>query len=367
MPKLLIVEDSALMRRHLRAVFERAGGFELAFARNGREAVVLNREFEPDVVTLDVHMPEMDGLTALAFMLAERPVPVVMVSSVTEAGALATLEALNLGAVDFVTKPDGSISHSVVAIEQELVLKVRTALRARIPQRPVARAGQRTGSARSLAPGGTGETAEGLVLIGVSTGGPRTLEDILPRLPPDFPWAVIVAQHMPPVFTRAFAQRMDSVCALPVQEVDRPLPLRGGTIYVGRGGTDVAVSARPSGWIVLAQPPHTGYPWHPSVNHLARSVLKEWDPERVVAVLLTGMGDDGAEGFAELYRRGAHTVAESDASAVVFGMPDALIRRGAASTVLPAPQIADYVVHWIRRRSRRLGEADRRSSRFAHR
>ncbi len=190
MIKLLIVDDSALMRRQLTMVFQAEGDFEISQARNGREALAGNREFKPDVVTLDINMPEMDGITALSHMMGERPVPVVMVSSLTEKGALATFEALNLGAVDFITKPGGTISLSIDEVKGELVAKVRAAARARLKGRRSTTQGlaQRLREdrekpvARPIAMR-RGVAGEGVVVIGVSTGGPRTLEDILPLLP----------------------------------------------------------------------------------------------------------------------------------------------------------------------------------------
>ena len=358
MIKLLIVDDSALMRRQLNAIFQAEGDFEVRAARNGREAVEENRAFAPDVVTLDINMPEMDGLTALSLLMAERPVPVVMVSSLTEKGAMATLEALNLGAVDYIPKPGGTISLSMDQIQPEIIAKVRAAARARIrtarglaarirggvttrprpepePTRPVVRR--------------TSARGDGVVLIGVSTGGPRTLEDILPLLPADFPWPVLVVQHMPPSFTRPFAERMNSLCALAVSEVSRPTPVEPGNIYIGKGGADMVLARRAGRLTALARPENPDYLWHPSVELLGRSALEHCDPAGVIAVMLTGMGYDGAQAFADLRKRGARTIAESEETAVVFGMPAELIARGGANLILPAERIADQIRIWVER------------------
>lgn len=359
MIKLLIVDDSALMRRQLNAIFEAEGDFQIRLARNGREAVEENREFEPDVVTLDINMPEMDGLTALSLLMAERPVPVVMVSSLTEKGAMATLEALNLGAVDYIPKPGGTISLSIVEIEAEIIAKVRAAARARLKSarglaarirnaatpRPAA---ARTASTQRVIRR-SGTRGEGVVLIGVSTGGPRTLEDILPQLPADFPWPVLVAQHMPPSFTRPFAERMNGLCALEVSEASRPTPIEPGHIYIGKGGADLVLARRVGKLTALPRPENPDFLWHPSVELLGRSALEHCDPANVIAVMLTGMGYDGAEAFTELKRRGARTIAESEESAVVFGMPAELIARGGANLVLPAERIADQIQIWVER------------------
>ncbi|MBI0331716.1 chemotaxis-specific protein-glutamate methyltransferase CheB [Burkholderia plantarii] len=348
MTKLLIVDDSALMRRKLSSLFEQAGGFDIRQARNGREAVEENRVFQPDVMTLDINMPEMDGLTALSLVMAERPTPVVMVSSLTVKSALATFEALALGAVDYVAKPDGTISLHLARIEAELLAKVRHAAQARLrPAPPVRAAPVRERAPLRFAPAAVPSNEIGLVLIGVSTGGPRALEDILPQLPANFPWPVLIAQHMPAAFTSLFAQRLDRLCALQVQEVTEPMALTPGKIYVARGGGDVVVSKRRDQRVVLPQPEHAEHLWHPSVELLGRSALQHYPAQELIGVMLTGMGHDGAQAFAEIHRRGGRTIAESEESAVVFGMPERLINQGAADRVLPADRIAKQLVDWL--------------------
>ena len=353
MIKLLIVDDSALMRRQLTLLFQAEGDFELQQARNGLEAIEANRLFQPDVVTLDINMPEMDGLTALSLIMAERAVPVVMVSSLTEQGALATFEALNLGAVDFIAKPGGTISLSLDAIKQGLVSKVRAAAKARLKGKasPTRGLAQRLRQEREnpeppplLRRGLSGES---LVVIGVSTGGPRTLEDVLPLLPADLPCPVLVVQHMPAAFTRSFAERLDQFCPLKVVEVAGPMPAEAGRIYIAKGGADMVLARRAGKLTVLPKPENNDFLWHPSVEYLGRSILEHCDPLRVVAVMLTGMGSDGADAFAEIKRRGGRTIAESESSAVVFGMPAELIKRGGASLVLPSDQVAAQILSWV--------------------
>lgn len=350
MIKLLIVDDSALMRRHLNMLFQAEGDFIIQQAHNGKEAVEANRDFKPDVVTLDINMPEMDGITALSLIMAERAVPVVMVSSLTEKGALSTFEAMHLGAVDYVTKPGGTISLNIAEISKELITKVRGAARAKVKGTPVKGLGQRLREEREKTPprpvARRGVVRDGLVLIGVSTGGPRTLEDILPLLPPDFPWPILVAQHMPPAFTRPFAERMNGLCHLNVLEASQPMPVEPGTIYIGKGGADMVLGQRNGKLTVLAKPENSGFMWHPSVELMGRSALEFCDPARLVAVMLTGMGYDGADAFAEIRQRGGRTIAESEASSVVFGMPAELIKRGGASIVLPAEKIANQINAW---------------------
>lgn len=354
MIKLLIVDDSALMRRLLNTMFQAEGDFTVCAAHNGKEAVELNREFMPDVVTLDINMPEMDGITALSLIMAERPVPVVMVSSLTEKGALATFEALHLGAVDYVTKPGGTISLSIEEIGNVLVSKVRAAAKAKLKAKGVTVRGlaQRLRDEREkpVQPKSVAVRRslgnEGVVIIGVSTGGPRTLEDILPLLPADFPWPVLVAQHMPSTFTRPFADRMNGLCHLSVVEAAHPMPLEPGTIYIGKGGADMVIGNRNGKLTVLPKPESKGFMWHPSVELLGRSAMEFCDPTRVVAVMLTGMGYDGADAFTEIKKRGGRTIAESEKSAVVFGMPAELISRGGASLVLSSDKVAGQLITW---------------------
>jgi len=358
MIKLLIVDDSALMRRQLASVFEVEPGFVVRQARNGRDAVEQNREFQPDVITLDINMPEMDGVTALSVIMSERPTAVVMVSSLTERGALVTFEALNLGAIDYITKPGGTISLSLGDIKDELIRKVRTAAKARLrstratPARfttaaagraearaaPVPRVSRRADAAR-----------EGVVLIGVSTGGPRTLEEILPLLPAEFPWPVLVAQHMPAAFTKTFAARLNNVCALTVVEVSQPHPLERGTIYVGKGGADMVLGKRGNSLLVLARPEQREHLWHPSVELMGRSALEYFPAASIIGVMLTGMGYDGSDAFAEIKARGGRTIAESEETAVVFGMPAELIERGGATITLPAHKVAGQLNVWAGR------------------
>jgi two-component system, chemotaxis family, protein-glutamate methylesterase/glutaminase len=350
--KLLIVDDSALMRRQLVQIFAAAGDFEIRQGRDGKEAVELNREFQPDVVTLDINMPEMDGLSALSLIMAERPVPVVMVSSLTEKGALATFEALNLGAVDYVAKPGGTISLSIGEIWQELLDKVRTAAKARIKGRMPTLARRVRSKQESIAKPQTlsrGMTGEGLVIVGVSTGGPSTLEEILPQLPALFPWPVLVVQHMPAAFTKSFAERLNNACALQVVEAASPMIVEAGTIYIAKGGADMVVAMRGGKLTVLPKPEASAFLWHPSVELLGRSVLEHCDPKHVIGVMLTGMGNDGAEAFAEVKRRGGRTIAEAESSCVVYGMPKDLIERGGASVVLPASKIASQINFWVDR------------------
>lgn len=354
--RVLVVDDSALMRRHLRQIFEAEGDFDLAFARNGREALEQAEAFRPDVVTLDVNMPELDGLGCLQRLQASGATArVVMVSSLTAEGAEVTLRALELGAVDFVPKPDGTVSLSIDRVRGMLVQKVRAAAKAR-PRRTSGlrqriRAQRHEVERRAKTRAALGSVARagvsGLVLVGVSTGGPRTLEEILPELPGDFPWPVVIAQHMPATFTGIFARRLHAACALDVVEVDAAVQLVPGRAYLGRGDADLVIERRLGRLVARSVPPDAGL-WHPSADRLVASAMEVVPAEGLVGVLLTGMGNDGAAAMAELHRRGGRTIAEAESSAVVFGMPADLIRRGGADLVLPATAVADQLTTWSR-------------------
>jgi two-component system chemotaxis response regulator CheB len=363
MTRVLVVDDSALMRRLLGGVLGEAG-FVVETARNGAEGVAKVTEWEPDVVTLDINMPEMDGLTALSLLMEARPTPVVMVSSLTEKGAMSTFEALALGAVDYVAKPGGTISLSIQSVADELIRKIRTAAGSQLKARGGVAAPARAAPAErkevpraqprlqsrlpAKAPASGLTSVDGVVLVGVSTGGPRTLEDILPLLPAGFAWPVVVAQHMPPNFTDAFARRMDRLCEVNVREVSATMPLERGAVYIGKGGTDVVLVERLGRIAVQPRPEAPEHPWHPSVDVMVQSAMRLLRPQQIIGVQLTGMGDDGAEAMAALKRAGGRTIAEAEATAVVFGMPRELIERNGATVVLPCDDVARQLCHWVR-------------------
>jgi two-component system chemotaxis response regulator CheB len=357
---LLVVDDSALIRRLFGELFSDAGGFEIAFARNGVEALQQIEAFQPDVVTLDVHMPEMDGLACLDQIMLLRPCPVVMVSAMTETGADVTLEAMDLGAVDFVPKPGGAISLKMDALGPLLVEKVRAAATARLPKahRLAERLRLRNGGRklpRPVLPQRSERPAplprpgpfDGMVLVGTSTGGPPALDALLGWLPADFPCPILVAQHMPATFTGPLSRRLDKLCALTVVEVTRPTPLAPGHVYIGKGDADLIVGSRPSGLIALPAPSKAEYRWHPSVDRLVSTAMDHVAAERLIGILMTGMGNDGAASMSELRERGGRTIAESEETAVVWGMPGELVRAGGADWVEPLDEIADRLLELV--------------------
>jgi two-component system, chemotaxis family, protein-glutamate methylesterase/glutaminase len=353
--KVLIVDDSALARKLFTAALTAQPDIEVAFARDGAEALEQVRSFRPDVITLDVHMPKMNGLECLDRIMVESPSPVVMVSSLTEVGAEETLEALRLGAVDFVAKPKGAFSLYMAEFAPVLVQKVRAAASAKLKgsTRLKDKVRHRIGAGRppKYSAGAVARVplspvcaeGKGLVLIGVSTGGPPALDLLLSGLPPTFGWPVLIAQHMPATFTGPLARRLDSICSLQVQEVSGITRLRQGSVYVARGDADLVVSRRGGDLVAMPAPARAEYPWHPSADRLVRSAMEHVAPQQLVGVLLTGMGDDGAAAMTALNGAGGKTIAEAEETAVIWGMPGALVKAGAADWVLPLPDISGFL------------------------
>jgi len=345
--KVLVVDDSAFMRRQITKIIE--SDPELAvvgIARNGQEAVDKVKELEPDVVTLDINMPVMDGLTALTYIMMERPTPCLMVSSLTQDGALATFEALELGAVDYVAKPSGTISMDIKTQADEILAKVRAAAGARLRRGRIKATARPKGDRSRREPSSQAPVqSASIVAIGVSTGGPQTLLEILPLLPANFAAPVVIVQHMPPGFTACFARRLDDVCAINVKEAEQNEPLLPGWGYVAPGGYHLTVmqSTLGRGPVAHLSDKPKGLSFCPSVDVLFESVARLYG-RWAVGVLLTGMGSDGANGMVQMRQAGAITIAESEETAVVFGMPREAIERGGAQIVAPATKIADQIV-----------------------
>jgi two-component system chemotaxis response regulator CheB len=337
--KVLVVDDSALMRQLLTDLLGADPGLEVVGAAADPYAAWDKlKQFAPDVLTLDVEMPRMDGLTFLGRVMAHRPVPVVMVSSLTERDCDTTLRALELGAVDFVTKPKLDMTTGTLALADEIVAKVKAAARAR--PRP------RAAPAR-LAPAGGGFNATHKVLaVGASTGGCEALATVLGALPADAPGVVAVI-HMPEGFTRSFAARLDKHCAVRVAEAkdgDRVVP---GHVLLAPGNFHMSVVRSGAVTTVRVAPGPPVNRHRPAVDVLFQSCAKELGPNAAGA-LLTGMGDDGARGLLAMRRAGGRTIAQDEASCVVFGMPKEAIALGGVDEVLPLDRIAGQLLRAAR-------------------
>jgi len=351
--RVLIADDSALMRQQITRLLGEDPRFDLVgAARDGEEAVAKAVELHPDVAVLDINMPRMDGLTALQHILAQEICPVIIFSSLTQKGAVVTLEALELGAFDYLAKPEGTISQNLAALREELADKILAAAASKRQFRP--RRGvstipsiqksrlEATGVRRPSLPAAGFSKA---VIIGVSTGGPVTVMDILPFLPADFPAPVFLIQHMPARFTASFAERLNKELPMRVVEASHREMVEAGTVYVGPGGKHLLLE-RPLGReglrIVLSdRPEDTAF--KPSVNVSMFSLLKNYPAPRIVAVLLTGIGDDGADAMVAIKQAGGFTIAEAEETAVVYGMPRAAAERGGANLVLPSHRIGEAI------------------------
>jgi two-component system chemotaxis response regulator CheB len=306
------------------------------------------------VGTLVFHMPGMDGLACLDRIMLEHPCPVVMVSSLTEAGADITLQALDMGAVDFVPKPGGAISLKLDVLGPRLVETVRAASRARLPgtyrlrERVRLRTRAMEGAfAEPPRHDGGARAVHSVVLVGTSTGGPPALDALIQPLLADFPAPILVAQHMPASFTGPLARRLNQMSALEVIEVTRPVPLVPGTVYIGRGDADLIVGVRQAGLVAMSAPASAEHRWHPSVDRLVASAMQHIGAKRLVGVLMTGMGHDGAATMTELRQGGGVTIAEAEETAVVWGMPGELVRAGGASHVVPLDKIAGRLLDLV--------------------
>ena len=353
--RVLIVDDSPFMRKALERMLLAAEDIEvIGSARDGQDALEKIPQLKPDIVTLDVEMPRMDGLTCLKRIMAEMPLPVLMVSSLTQEGAQATLEALALGALDFIPKESSLANQAILQIQQDLQEKVRKLARSprfrkgapapvAAPPRPVPAPYVPRPALPKAAPAapGTlpGSPMADLLVIGCSTGGPKALQDFLPGLPGALPVPGLIVQHMPASFTKPFAERLDGICEVDVKEAEHGEPARPGIIYIAPGGIHMNVRQR-GGQLVIELNPEPATTIHrPSVDVMFQSVAENYS-KQVLAMILTGMGADGAKGMEMLKAKGAHTLAEAEESCVVYGMPRAAFERGCVDQVAPIQDMA---------------------------
>lgn len=336
--KVLIVDDSALIRRLLTDILSADPAIEVVGTAPdpiiAREKI---RALAPDVLTLDIEMPKMDGLTFLERLMSLRPMPVVVVSTLTQKNADAALRAMELGAVDCVAKPLVDITTSMAALAGDLVAKVKTAARSR----PRARRAE-TSAGPSLTIDPNLSTAGRIVAIGASTGGVEALQQVLMRLPATAP-AVLVTQHMPPGFTSSFARRLDSQCAVTVQEATDGRRVIPGHVYIAPGALHMELARTGSHYEIRVRDGAMVSGHRPSVDVLFHSVAAAAG-RAALGIILTGMGRDGAAGLLEMRRSGARTMGQSEASCVVYGMPKAAMQLGAVETELPVERIAGEIV-----------------------
>ncbi len=383
MIRVLIADDSAFMRKVLSDLFNSQSDFQVVgTAVNGHDAIEKVKKLHPDVLTLDVIMPVMDGLNALAVIMEQCPLPVVMVSSTTQKGTNETIRALALGAVDFVSKAGGAIS-KIDTIKDEILAKCRLAAKAHakknlsasrplvykpkpaptfddlptrrievkrrtglvLGQKPtINRVPSTTEPVKKIIPG----TGKKLVVIGTSTGGPQALQAVVTRLPSNLPCGVVIVQHMPAGFTKSLADRLNSISAIAVKEAEHDEIIKPGQVYIAPGDYHLRIAPAGGGErkIVLSQEPRVGN-LRPTVNYMFDSAAQFG--RDLVSVIMTGMGADGCEGMKKIKATGGYSIAQDESSCVVYGMPKAVVDAGLADEVRPLNKIAEAIVEAVRR------------------
>jgi len=346
--KVLIVDDSAFMRNALSNMLSSDPEIRvIATARDGVEAVDKVLELKPDIVTMDVEMPRMDGLAALRIIMDKYPVPVIMVSSLTAEGAKATLDALDAGAVDYIPKNLSELSINIVKIKEVLLDKVK-----HLAKKGIVKRKPRPATATPLdyavhVTRSTGERRVGVVAIGSSTGGPRALQDIIPLLPKEFPVPIVIAQHMPQNFTGPFAERLNQLSKITVKEAVAGDVLKPGLVLLAPGGMHMRIARkRALESVVELSEGRAELIYKPSVDELMQSV-SECFPGRALGVILTGMGNDGVKGMTALKKGGGRIFAQNEESCVVYGMPKAVVDAGIADKVLAIEEMVGEIINAV--------------------
>ncbi|MDA8090724.1 MAG: chemotaxis response regulator protein-glutamate methylesterase [Nitrospiraceae bacterium] len=346
MIKVLVVDDSAFMRNVLSKMLESDPEITvIGTAANGYEAVEQAAALGPDIITMDLEMPGMDGIEALKKIMAANPVPVIMLSSQTSEGAKVTLHALELGAVDFISKNLSESSLDIMKIKKIVVEKVKHLGRKKFFHRPAREIPQRETDTLRLEDVCAERINFDIVAIGTSTGGPKALQQIIPSLPRNFPVPVLVSQHMPANFTKPFADRLNQLSTLEVKEAEDGETAKSGVVYIAPGGGHMVLHCgmpRPSIMISYAG----DFIYRPSVDAMMSSVAGHF-PGRAVGVILTGMGHDGLEGLKDLKRAGGKIIAQNEKTCVIYGMPKAVVEAGIADSVLPIDDIPEAIVKYI--------------------
>ncbi len=347
---VLIADDSAFMRNALTSMLTSDPDIRvIGVARDGVEAVEKVALLKPDVVTMDIEMPRMDGIEALRMIMDKTPVPVIMVSSLTTEGAQVTLDALEHGAVDFIPKNLADMSVNIVKIKAMLIDKIKQIARsgmARKTRRIPLTAGK--AEAPKIIPArSTGQRKVNLVAIGTSTGGPRAVQEVLPHLPKDFPVPIVIAQHMPANFTGPFAERLNQLCQIEVREAKEGDVLKPGLALVAPGGKHMKIS-RPRGLetVVNMIVNNDDFIYKPSVDFLMQSVA-DFFPGRALGVILTGMGNDGVKGMIAMKQSGCRIFAQNAETCVVYGMPRAVVDAGIADKVLSIEEMAGEIINAV--------------------
>lgn len=348
---ILVVDDSALIRKQLGGVLDKAG-YDVGFANNGVDAIEFVKNFDFDAITMDINMPIMDGLTAVKEIMRIKPTPILMVSSLTSDDAEITFDCLDAGAVDFILKP-GTITLRVEESEAEILAKVKaTASLPKNSLRIKKQANTKKIALNKKVKLTQEETiqrdgdVDHIVLIGSSTGGPTLIEKIISSLPDNYPYPVMIVQHMPDNFTAGFAKRLNNYTNLEVIESKNGQVIKNGQVVIANGGKHLTIAKKSSGVYIMRHKDKNERFFTPSVDELFLSAAKYMDSTKILAVELTGIGDDGAEGMLELRGKGAYTLAEDESTAVVYGMPKSCWENGGAMKKLPFPVILSEIINY---------------------
>ncbi|WP_378151697.1 protein-glutamate methylesterase/protein-glutamine glutaminase [Chungangia koreensis] len=352
--KLLIVDDSAFMRKLIADFFEGHPTIQVVgIARNGKDALTKISHLQPDVITLDIEMPEMDGLQALKAIMEEHPIPVVMLSSMTKAGADATLKAMEYGAFDFVAKPSGTISLDLHRVRDDLIEKVVAGSEAKVSKlKKVEKAVRESGlqKPKPALPSRPNPFLHGrkkLVVIGTSTGGPRALQTVLSGISADIDAPILIVQHMPPGFTKSLAERLNQICSIHVKEAEHGELVKRGTAYIAPGGFHMKIKVVGSALSLYLdgdEPPRGGH--RPAVDVLFESV--SFIGKDLIAVIMTGMGADGTKGLRQMKsRNNVVAIAESQQTCIVYGMPKSAVESNLVDDVVDLENIAKTIMKYL--------------------
>jgi len=343
MIRVLVVDDSALMRKLIPQLLERDSSIHVVgTAMDGAFALKKIEELKPDAITLDLEMPRMDGIETLRRIMRQQQLPIVVVSAHTREGASTTFKALHMGAFDFVAKPENVLAEGMLEIAAELITKIKAAVDSPFRRRPLPTTSTVTPPKKAKRKAALGPASK-LVAIGISTGGPNSLEFMLGQLPAEFPAAILVVQHMPAGFTNTFARRLNESCALEVKEAQSGDLISAGRVLICPGDRHMRLRRMPLGDVVVLSDDEKVNGHRPSVDVLFRSAAQEFGAD-AVGLLMTGMGEDGAEGLGAMKDSGALTIAQNEASSIVFGMPRAAIERGYAARIVALEDLSSTLI-----------------------
>ncbi len=349
--KVLVVDDSPFVQRTLKRMLESDPEIEVIdTASDGVEALEKIEVKKPDVITLDVEMPRMDGLSALEkIMEMKNPIPVIMVSSLTTEGAETTLKALEIGAIDFIPKPSSMFSLSLEKIRDDLIQKIKAASKVDVKIIKIKRLIEATRKkfVKISKKAREEKSKYDVVLIGISTGGPPALQKLLPELPSDLPVGIVIAQHMPPGFTKSLADRLNRMSQINVKEAEDGDQIKKGTVLIGKAGFHVKFRKRFGRYVVRISEEPKDALYHPSVDIMFKSALETFEPGRVLAIIMTGMGNDGSKYLKEMKEKGFKIIAESKETCAIYGMPKAAVETGCVDRIVPLYDMAKVIVEEV--------------------